>query len=104
MRGQALSGFLHETWNKVRRQKGALQKSLAEKLVRHLRIAIPQTGCSLNEIYEFQMYFARKGVAIVVYKFKELGTGAPPFFDGTDITARVYGNVKYTLRILFYET
>ena len=103
MRGQARTGILHERWNKIRAERGTFQKQLAEKVVNHLRLRIPRNGCGLNEIYEFQLYFARKGVAIVVYNFRELGTGARPLYDGTDLTIQMFGNVKYTLRILFYE-
>lgn len=103
LRGQARSGDYHKLWNSVRQENGKLQKSLALKLSRRVGIEIPRNGCGLNEIYAFQLHFARKGVAIVIYNFTEFGTGQPPMFDGTELVLRTRGNVRFTLRVMFSE-
>lgn len=103
IRGQARSGSNHVAWNKIRQENGLLQKKLAKDLVRHLRIEVPQNGCGLNEIHEFQSYFARKGTAIVINNYRDFGTGRPCLFDGTEITIRVFGRVIYFIRVMFFE-
>ena len=89
-------------WGAIRRPRGLSQKLYAEKLVRDGNLRIPREGCGLREI-KFQNYLAQKSIAIVVYKFRTLGHGDKPIFDGTSIVENLKVSVTHTLRILYYS-
>ena len=104
-RGQIRTGTLHEYWNEIRRINGTAQKKAALDLIRLARVNIPEQGCGLNEIKQFQQYLAQAEIAIVVYSFRDFVQGEKPLYDGTDLVTHVYdGEIEYTLRIMYYET
>ena len=103
LRGQDRSGGYHDYWKIIRDSTGLEQRERAEELVRDANVVIPPNGCGLPEIRQFQAHLARDQVAIVVYNFQSFGRGGRPLFDGTNYVQNAFGDVKFTLRILFYE-
>ena len=51
-------------------------------MLRDANVVVPAAGCGFLEISKFQEYYARRGIAIVVYDRETFGSGEPPFFDG----------------------
>ena len=63
-----------------------------------------QDGCNLNEVLKFQVYFAEKATAIIVYAFSTFAKGADPLYDGSKLVLEKAERIDHKLYILFYET
>ena len=96
-RGQLRSGVLHENWKKIRKG-GNLQKLAAKQLERDAGVNIPDAGCGLNEIHQFQIYLAHQGVCIVVYDDVNFGKGELPIYDGKRYVLDSDSEIFYILR------
>ena len=104
IRGDVRTGQLQTAWNKIRQCNGKLQREKALQLCHAARVVIPETGCGIAEIKLFQEYYACLDVAIIVYSFQGFARGDKPIFDGTDFVNGVGNNVRFTLRIMYYES
>ena len=103
VRGQIRTGRLHEYWNLIRRNNGSVQKGAAEELLNLANVQVPIRGCGLEEIHRFQIFFATRATALVVYSFRNFALGYPPLYDGTRFVMDTHGCVTNTLRIMYYE-
>ena len=82
IRGQIRTGKLHNYWNLIRRNNGSALKRAAEELLNLANVQIPIRGCGLEEIHRFQIFFATRATALVVYSFRNFARGFPPLYDG----------------------
>ena len=83
VRGQIRTGRLHDYWNLIRRSNGTVQKRAAAELLNLANVQVPVRGCGLEEIHRFQIFFATRATAVVVYSFRNFARGHPPLYDGT---------------------
>lgn len=68
---------------------------------------IPSEGSGINELKKFQVYYARKNIAIVVFDRHGFGAGEEPFFDGrSKITTSINGIIYlcYDPDLKHYDT
>lgn len=103
LRGQDRAGAFHDYWETIRCSRSVEQRERAQELVRDARVTMPENGCGLFEIQRFQNHLALDRIAIVVYNFQTFGRGGRPLFDGTDYVRNSFGNVQFTLNIMYYE-
>ena len=104
VRGQIRTGRLHETWSKVRVSRGRYQKNLAMELLQLASVTPSEDGgCGLDDLTNFQLYFALQATAIIVYASSEFGKGSAPLYNGSDIVIEKAGKIEYTIYLLYYE-
>ena len=98
------TGRLHEYWNLSLRNNGSVQKGAAGELLNLLAtVQVPIRGCGLEEIHRFQIFFATRATALVVYSFRNFARCYPPLYDGTRFVMDTHGCLTNTLRIMYYE-
>ena len=103
IRGQIRSGALQQEWEKIRNSRQKYQTECAQNLVRNASVIIPEAGCGLDEIHVFQTFFARIGIAIIIYSFQRFGRGDKPLYDGSKFVLDTNNIIKHTLRIMYYQ-
>lgn len=74
-RGNLRTGPRDEMWEAVRFQRSSLQRDYAIELTSNAGIVIPEEGCEIHEIQQFQRYLTNENIAIMVYGFKDFGRG-----------------------------
>ena len=79
------------------------QKGASEKLLNLANVQVSIRGCGLEEIHRFQIFFATRATALVVYSFRNFARGYPPVYDGTRFVMDTHGCITNTLRIMYYE-
>ncbi|XP_036150650.1 uncharacterized protein LOC118648443, partial [Monomorium pharaonis] len=102
-RGEIRSGELHKHWMSIRLSRGRLQKEKALELVRNAKVNIPDNGCTIEELEQFQKYLAEFGIAIVLYEVETLGYGGETLYDGTRYVMNIFNSITHTLRLLYYR-
>ncbi|XP_039311141.1 uncharacterized protein LOC120359012 [Solenopsis invicta] len=90
-------------WEAVRFRRSSLQRDLALKLTMNAGIVIPEEGCGIYEIQQFQRYLAAENLAIMVYGFKDFGRGGNLIYDGRTILASLEREPNHCLNIMYYE-
>ncbi|KYQ50576.1 hypothetical protein ALC60_10334 [Trachymyrmex zeteki] len=102
-RRQLRVGELHERWESVIQQRSSLQRELAKELTISTDITIPEEGCGIREIEQFQRFLAAENIAIVVYNFSTFGRGENPLYDGCALLSSLGREPSFRLNIMFYE-
>ena len=102
-RGNLRTGPRHEMWEAVRFQRSSLQREYAIELTRNAGIVIPEEGCGIHEIHQFQRYLTSENIAIMVYGFKDFGRGGNPIFNGRTLLNSLDREPEHTLNIMYYE-
>ncbi|KYN16237.1 hypothetical protein ALC57_11507, partial [Trachymyrmex cornetzi] len=96
-------GELHERWESVRHQRSSLQRELAKELTISAGITIPEEGCGIREIEQFQRFLATENIAIIVYNFSTFGRGKNPLYDGCALFSSLGREPSFRLNIMYYE-
>ncbi|KYN19310.1 hypothetical protein ALC57_08361, partial [Trachymyrmex cornetzi] len=102
-RGQLRVGELHERWESVRHQRSSLQRELAKELTISAGITIPEEGCGIREIEQFQRFLAAEHITIIVYNFSTFGRGENPLYDGCALLSSLGREPSFRLNIMYYE-
>jgi len=92
------TGELQEKWESVRYQRSSLQCKLAEEFTKSAGIIIPEEGCEIREIEQFQRIFASK-IAIMIYNFSTFS----PMYDGCALFSSLSRESSCRLNIMYYE-
>lgn len=71
VREQIRSGQLHSYYRTIRKIRARAQKRAAEELLNLAKVQVPPVVCSLEEFHRFQIFFAERDTAIVVYFFQK---------------------------------
>ena len=100
-RGQLRTGELQEKWGSVRHQRSSLQRKLAEELTKSAGITIPEEGCGIREIEQFQRILATENIAIMVYNFRTFGRGENPMYDGRSLLSSLGRETSCCLNIIY---
>ena len=75
----SVTNLTKKLWANIRDGRRSLQRQKALKLLRDAKVVVPMGGCGFSEIEKFQEYYARRGVAIVVYDKETFGTDEIPY-------------------------
>ena len=77
--------FLREREREREREKiiETIKRPGRHKLLNLANIQVPIRGCGLEEIHRFQIFFATRATALVVYSFRNFARDYPPLYDGT---------------------
>ncbi|KYN21601.1 hypothetical protein ALC57_06024, partial [Trachymyrmex cornetzi] len=102
-RGQLRVEELHERWEFVRQQRSSLQRELAKELTISAGVTIPEEGCGIREIEQFQRFLAAENIAIVVYNFSTFGRGENPLYDDCALLSFLGRESSFRLNIMYYE-
>ena len=60
------------------------------------------TGCGINEIHQFQLYYAPLNTFIIVYGDENFGKGEAPIYDGTRFVLDIGFEIGYTLKFMYF--
>ena len=102
-RRQLHTGELQEKWESVRYQHSLLQRKLAEELTKSTGITIPEEGCGIREIEQFQRILATENIAIMIYNFRTFGRGENPMYDGCSLLSSLGRESSCRLNVMYYE-
>ena len=101
-RGMLREGDLHKTYERIRKSNRGYQLERAEDLVRAAKVNVPDDGCGITEIIQFQEYFTTQRIAILVHDYNQLGNGeSPVYFNGTSKITDSGEMVLHNLHILY---
>ena len=68
------------------------------------RILEPYSSKHWNEeIHRFQILFATRATAVIVYSFRNFARGYPPLYDGTRFVMDTHRRITDKLRIMYCE-
>ena len=82
---------LSKWWNSAKR--------LVIELMEKTSVKATQDGCNLNDVFEFQLYFAEKAMAIIVYDFATFAKGSDPLYDGCELVPKKAERTDHKLYI-----
>ena len=99
VRGQIRSGILNTNWHEIRQSRGKKQKSMALDLSRLAGVAPTLEGCGLDAIHKFQIFFATKATALIVFAFETYGHGSEPLYNGSRLVLETARKIDYMLYI-----